>query len=275
MSGELVFILAVIFVATLARAALGFGEALVAMPLLAIVLPIKVAAPLVALAGTFTAAIILCREWKHLELRVASVLIISGAVGVPGGVLTLNAVDDRVVKLILAALVLGFSVWSLCKPNPPELTSDRTAPIFGLTAGLLTGAYNTGGPPVVIFGALRRWTTNQFRATLQSWCLAGGGWALICHAWQHNITHDVVMPFVYSIPLILIACVVGRRLTSGVPTERFIRYVHAGLIVIGVYLVASSFILPSGPTANACTDRTTRTNETICQPPDFAWGQGS
>ena len=41
----LVWVLAVIFVATLIRSAFGFGEALVAVPLLALIMPVEVAAP--------------------------------------------------------------------------------------------------------------------------------------------------------------------------------------------------------------------------------------
>ena len=39
-------VLAIIFVATLIRSAFGFGEALVAVPLLALLMPVEVAAPL-------------------------------------------------------------------------------------------------------------------------------------------------------------------------------------------------------------------------------------
>jgi uncharacterized membrane protein YfcA len=41
-------VVAVFFGATLVRSALGFGEALIAVPLLAFVLPVKVAAPIAA-----------------------------------------------------------------------------------------------------------------------------------------------------------------------------------------------------------------------------------
>lgn len=41
-----VYILAIVFIATLVRSTFGFGESLVAVPLLALVIPIEVAVPL-------------------------------------------------------------------------------------------------------------------------------------------------------------------------------------------------------------------------------------
>ena len=40
---------------------------------------------------------------------------------------------------------------------------------FGFFAGILGGAYNTNGPPVVIYGSLRKWSPATFRATLQGY----------------------------------------------------------------------------------------------------------
>lgn len=46
MDGTTFYVVLVVFLATLIRSALGFGEALVAVPLLTLLLPLRVAAPL-------------------------------------------------------------------------------------------------------------------------------------------------------------------------------------------------------------------------------------
>ncbi len=239
LSGVTAYILAIIFIATLARAAIGFGEALIAMPLLSIFIPVVQAAPFVALAGTFAAAVILFRDWRHVNLRAASMIALAGMVGVAIGVWALGELNDRLVKGILAVVILGFSTWSLFRSHRFKLNTDRLAPVFGFIAGLLTGAYNTGGPPVAIFGTLRRWPAERFRATMQSWGMTGGTWAIACHSWEGNVKSGVLVHFAISVPLILLACFIGRRLTRAIPTERFVRIVHWGLMVIGIYLLIS------------------------------------
>lgn len=227
----------IIFVATIVRASLGFGEALVGMSLLASFLPIKVAAPLIALAGTLTASVILVREWREVSVTAASLLGLSGFAGVPIGVWALGWLDDQLVKCFLGALVLSFAGWSLSQRFRLELKTDRWALGVGFVAGVLTGAYNTGGPPVVIFGTLRQWSPAKFRATLQSWAFLGGTWAIVCHAWENHLTSRVCSLFFWSIPGIMVACWIGRRLTSTLPQERFRKLVHWGLGALGCYLL--------------------------------------
>jgi hypothetical protein len=65
-------VVAVIAAATLVRGLLGFGNALVAMPLLALFLPKEVkevVSPLVALTAMVTGSIFLVQTWKHICLH--------------------------------------------------------------------------------------------------------------------------------------------------------------------------------------------------------------
>jgi uncharacterized membrane protein YfcA len=55
-------ILAILFVATLIRSAFGFGEALVAVPLLALLLPVEVAPPLAVLLSISVAAVVFVQD---------------------------------------------------------------------------------------------------------------------------------------------------------------------------------------------------------------------
>jgi uncharacterized protein len=64
-----VYVVAVIFVATLIRSTLGFGEALVAVPLLAMRVPIRVAAPLAVLVSVIVAGVIVVQDWRHVHVR--------------------------------------------------------------------------------------------------------------------------------------------------------------------------------------------------------------
>ena len=58
-------VLAVVFVATLVRSAFGFGEALVAVPLLALLIPVEVAVPLAVLVSVTVAAVIVAQDWRQ------------------------------------------------------------------------------------------------------------------------------------------------------------------------------------------------------------------
>jgi uncharacterized membrane protein YfcA len=60
-------VLVVVFVATLFRSAFGFGEALIAVPLLALFIPLKVATPLAVLVSITIAAVVVAQDWRKIH----------------------------------------------------------------------------------------------------------------------------------------------------------------------------------------------------------------
>src|SRR5436305_12080353 len=95
-------VLAVIFLATLIRSAFGFGEALVAVPVLALLIPVEVAAPLAVLLSITVAGVVVVQDWHHVHVRSAGRLVLASLFGIPLGLLLLTAVAERAVKAILA-----------------------------------------------------------------------------------------------------------------------------------------------------------------------------
>ncbi len=173
MEPHTIAVMAVIFLATTIRSTFGFGEALVAMPLLAFVIPVPVATPLVALLSITVAVVVIAEDWRQVHFRSAGWLVLSAVAGIPLGLLLLTSADERIVKVILASVILAFSTYCLCSPRQLELRTERLAWLlgFGFCSGVLGGAYNMNGPPLVVYGMMRRWSRERFRATLQGYFL--------------------------------------------------------------------------------------------------------
>src|SRR5205807_1932105 len=91
-------VLAVLFLATLIRSAFGFGEALVAVPLLALLIPVGVAAPVAVLLSVTVAGVVLVEDWRQVDFAGAWRLTLSTFAGIPLGLLLLTAVAEHVVK---------------------------------------------------------------------------------------------------------------------------------------------------------------------------------
>jgi uncharacterized membrane protein YfcA len=235
-------VVAVFFLATLIRSTFGFGEALIAVPLLAFVLPVEVAAPVAVLVSITVAAIVVARDWRHVQLRSATWLLLSTLFGLPIGLILLRSVPEPVVKVLLGALVAGFSIWSLARVHAYELTNDRHAWIFGWLAGVLGGAYGMNGPPLAVYGTLRRWPPDQFRATLQSYFLPASAFGLIGY-WAAGLwTPAVTRYYVVSLPAVVLAIAVSRWINRRLDGAGFLVYVHAFLIVVGATLVVQSLV---------------------------------
>src|SRR3954468_1913367 len=83
-------VLLVIFLATLVRSAFGFGEALIAVPLLALWIPVEIAAPLAVLVSITIAAVVVVQDWKSIHLRSTTWLVAATLLGIPLGILMLT-----------------------------------------------------------------------------------------------------------------------------------------------------------------------------------------
>jgi uncharacterized membrane protein YfcA len=127
-TGTTVYVLAILFLATFIRSALGFGEALVAVPLLALVMPVQVAAPLSVLVSITVAIIVVIQDWHHVQLTSARPLVISTLFGIPLGLLVLKFVSESAIKAALGVIIIVFSIYSLAGRNRSHLSNDRLAP---------------------------------------------------------------------------------------------------------------------------------------------------
>ncbi len=232
----------ILFVATVVRSALGFGEALIAVPLLALVMPVEEAAPTAVLVSITVAFVIVLQDWRRVHLRSAGWLVVSTFLGIPLGLLLLKKLPESIVDVILGVVVAAFSLYSLASRRDRELKDDRLAGIFGFAAGVLGGAYGMNGPPLAIYGSLRRWAPEHFRATLQAYflpaSLAGMAGYWIAGLWTPSVNRF----YLDSLPGVVIAIFLGRAINRRLSDRRFISWIHVCLIVIGGVLLAKGII---------------------------------
>jgi uncharacterized membrane protein YfcA len=233
-------VLAVVFLATFIRSAFGFGEALVAVPLLAVLMPVKVAAPVAVLVSITVAAVVVVQDWRKIHLRDAAWLILATLFGTPLGLWGLMVVPERVVKGVLACLIIAFSTYSLMRHGKLHLSSDRHAWLFGFAAGVLGGAYGMNGPPLVIYGSLRGWTPQRFRATLQGYFFPASTLVMAGYAATGLWVPAVTRYYLLSLPLLIVAILLGRFVNHRMSGRAFLVCVHVGLILIGAVLLYQS-----------------------------------
>lgn len=235
-----IIVLSIVFISALTRSTLGFGDALIAMPLLAMAVGIQIATPLVALIASTIAITILLRNWRSVDVGSAWRLVVSSLVGIPIGLVFLKGAHENIVTALLALLIISFALYSLLKPTLSFPTGDGSAYAFGLLAGILGGAYNTNGPPIVIYGALKKWPAKSFRATLQGYFFPTGLSIVIGHGLAGLWTSEVLHLYLVSLPIVFLAILLGGRLNSSIPAGKFDRYVHIALIIIGTMLLVDS-----------------------------------
>ena len=233
------YVLLIIFVATIVRSAFGFGEALVAVPLLAFCIPLQVAAPLAVLVSITVAAIVVVQDWKKIHVESAGWLILASLFGIPLGLLLLTSSHQRAVKGTLGVIIILFALYSLIGRAPLELRNDSRGWLFasGFVAGVLGGAYGMNGPPLVVYGAMRRWSAPHFRATLQGYFLPASIIGMVGYWLAGLWTHAVTRYYLLSLPVTILGVFVGRAINHQLHGESFFKYLYLGLAAIGALVL--------------------------------------
>ncbi|MGB0388659.1 MAG: sulfite exporter TauE/SafE family protein [Ardenticatenaceae bacterium] len=230
-------VLAVLFFSTFTRSALGFGDGLIAMPLMTIVVDIQLATPLVAFVAMTISTMILFSSWREVDFQAARRLIFSSLFGIPCGLGLFILAPEEVVKGVLGVLLVLFGLYNLLTPKLPTLKNETLAYLFGFLSGLFGAAYNMPGPPAVIYGTLRRWPPEGFRATLQGHFFPMTVMILLGHGLAGLWTPEVLRLYLYSLPIVMLAIWVGGKANTRIPLELFKNVVYLFLVVIGLFML--------------------------------------
>lgn len=213
-----------------------------AVPLLAFRMPLPVAAPLAVLVSITVAGIVVAQDWEKIHLRSTGWLVLSSLFGIPLGLWLLTSRHQTGVKSALAVIIILFSAYSLIGRSPLELRTEHLGWLAacGFCAGVLGGAYGMNGPPLVIYGAMRGWSPQHFRATLQGYFLPASILGMVGYWFAGLWTPEVTHYFLLSLPCTVLGVFLGRVINHRLRGTVFFKYLYFGLIGIGVLLLAQA-----------------------------------
>ena len=182
------------------------------------------------------------RLWKHISFAEIRPLLIGGALGVPIGVTALTELDPRWIKGSLGVFLVVYSVWSLQSRTPSESPLSRKWALpAGFFSGILSGAFNTGGPPVVLYGTERKWNPHAFRGNIQGFFAPVAGFTLTLLALKGAITKESLTINAQLLPFLLAGMVAGDRFADQVEEGAFRKILLVSLLLVGVSFSRSFF----------------------------------
>jgi uncharacterized membrane protein YfcA len=233
---DIIYIITILFFSTIVRSAFGFGDALIAMPLLVMIVGLKVATPLFALMALTLSIAILIFEHKHLQLRNVASIFIAVLIGIPIGFYLLIHANEQLMKLLLAAMIISFVLFNKFYQKTSVYIHQNFKYLFGFLSGLFGGAYNTNGPPLVFWGLLNKWTPDVFRANLQGFFFLSGIILVGGHTIIGNIDIDVLNIYIKTLPFSIIALFVGNKIKRMIAVEKYNHFIYGILLLIGIVL---------------------------------------
>ncbi len=234
---DFLLIVGVIFTATFVQSLAGFGVALVAMALLPEFMGVQVASPVVALVALTLSPLLLWRYRAVIDLRPVIPIVLASLPAIPFGIWALRRVDEALAMMILGIVLVGYALYGLLNFKLPELKNRNWAILAGFLGGLLGGAYNTSGPPVVIYADTQRWSPAQFKSNLQTFFLVSDVIIVAAHSLNGNLTQEVWRAYIYAVPAIFLGFIFGTSIDRYLKPDVFRKIVLVILIAMGLRLI--------------------------------------
>lgn len=229
---------AILLAAYLIRGITGFGSGLVAVPLLALFLPLQFVVPLILLLD-FTASIVIGGlHFKRVQWGELGVLIPVGIVGVIAGTSLLVKLPPEPMLIALAVFVFIFAVRSILNLHGEKPASRGWAVPAALTGGTVGALFGTGGPPYVIYLSHRIRDKSDLRATFSALFFFEGMTRIISFLVAGLLmTAQVWLAYIVALPLVLGALYLGGHMHVSLSQAQMTRLVGVLLLVSSISLL--------------------------------------
>jgi uncharacterized membrane protein YfcA len=219
------------------RGITGFGSGLIAVPLLALFLPLKFVVPLILLLD-FTASIMIGGfNFKRVKWGEIGVLIPFGVLGVVLGTHLLIKLPPGPMLIALAGLVFIFALRNVFNIHGDKPISRGWAVPAALTGGTVGALFGTGGPPYVIYLSHRIREKSDLRATISALFFSDGLSRIVSFLVAGLLMNvQVWIAYFAALPMMLGALYLGGRAHVGLTHSQMTR-------LVGVLLLVSSLSL--------------------------------
>lgn len=230
----LTLVLMIVCLAGIVQGLTGFGSVLVALPLLALVLPMTEAVPLICLVAMAMNLQMLPELRRNVLWKPAGLFTIASLPGLILGIHALRTISPLTLSTVLGALTLAFSIFSLRSKGRIRPLGTWSCLAAGFFSGWLNGAIGAGGPPVVAYASLQPWSKGEIKATLLAFFLISGVGIVAAHFLSGLHSPRVLRFFLASAPALVIGVWLGTRWYGGMSAETYRKAVCYMLLLMGL-----------------------------------------
>lgn len=216
----------------------GFGSAITALPMLVLVIPLKMAVPLMLIFDLTSSLLLGLKNRRVIDRQEVLRLVPFMLVGLALGVILLIKAPERLLLLTLGFFILTYSAWSLLLRRDPQPLGSAWSLPFGVVGGMFTSMFGTGGPFYTIYLARRLDDKLILRATISGVLFFSGlsRLALFTGTGLYR-QQSLLLLALMLLPCALSGLFLGNHLHSRLPSAKVVQVIWGILIIGGASLI--------------------------------------
>lgn len=220
----------------------GIGGAMVAFPLLALVIPVHQLIALTCIINVVMDGCLAGMHFRHCRLSSLWPMLAGSVPGSFAGLYILQICSGAVLQGIVGILLLFFVYWQLYvhggRGGVARLQPVGVACGFG--AGLLGTGIALDGPPMAAFGLAVGWEPRVFLGTVSVFFMLRGIITLVLQWWHGFFTPEVLGMAMYGTPGVMLGSLAAFPVVKRINVLLFRRVLLAIIAICGVVCLVRS-----------------------------------
>ncbi len=237
--GDLAIVLLVVLMVGLSKGGLGGAFAMLAVPVLALIMsPVQAAAlmlPILIMMDAISVQV----WWRQWDLQHLKVLLPSALLGVGAGWALVAVVSDALVLFVLGVMSLLFvlKTWLQTAPPEPAKPNAKKAAVWGSLAGFTSFVSHSGGPPFQMYMLPLRMPPQTYTATSVLFFTVVNLVKVPPYLALSQFSTETLVTGIIMAPLAIVSTRLGAWVVRRMNTEFFYRYIYLMLFVIALKLI--------------------------------------
>lgn len=239
-----VLLLLICIMGSAVQSSIGFGFAILAIPLFSLILPIKYGIVVLAVSAMILSVHILLRMELKIKWKLVLPIITCITVGQYIGTNLLLSLDIIILKNILGVILVVISIFMFFSFNRFKIRINISKTVFfGTLSGLLGGMLGISGPPLVVYYLSALDNKQEYQSSMQTTLLLMSIFTLVLHGFYGNINSRVLTFSLFGITGVFIGSTIGLFIFKRVKKESLGKPVYAFIFLMGVWMLVERFII--------------------------------
>ncbi len=236
----MIFVVVVVFLTAYAQTVVGFGFALLAVPVLVLRLDVQQAVVVSAILGTVSSGL---RSWslrQYRDSRLVRTYLWWILLGAPAGLLLFVYANMEVLTVVIGVSVfVGIGV--MLQGKDLRSVGPVLERVMGFISGILLTSTSTNGPPLVLGLQARRLAPDVFRSTIATIFFIAGLGSVVAFALLGELTMVVFVYAGVALPTVVLANRLGLVTADRIQPRVFRVLVLVLLVIAGASSILSAF----------------------------------
>ncbi len=221
------------------RSFTGFGFAMIAVPVLGLVMPPQEVVPIILTLEIVTGIQLTPSAWPIANRPALKGMVLGSILLIPAGVYVLGSITDDQMRLLLVG-VLALSVilfaWSAQRANADQQPGGGGSLVAGAGGGFMAGLSGIPGPPVLSYLLGTNLTPDVQRATLLVYFFFIDTLAVAAQFIAGADIVDTVTRAAIFLPVLIIGNIIGTRAFNKYGEGNYKPITFGLLLIIGAGL---------------------------------------